>query len=147
MLKAFGRRPGVVGCALFLGAVVVAAPEVSWAKDRCTTKPAVCARLKAERAQRGASESKALVVRPVTPETRQLAPVALAADARCTTKPTVCARLRNEGALRTSVVPVTLASTPGERCTTKPVVCARLKNRPGQPAVTLAKDEAPTAVD
>lgn len=147
MLQLFGRRPGVVGCALALGALVAFAPEVGWAKERCTTKPVVCARLKAQRAQQGTSPSGALVVRAATPQTRELAPVALSQEARCTTKPSVCARLRNEGVARNEAVPVRLATTGGERCTTKPVVCARLKNRPGQPAMTLANEQAPSAVD
>lgn len=141
-MQPFRRGPGVFGPALLLGGLVFALPEVSWAKERCTTKPSVCARLKAQRAQQGGE----LATAPrQTPQ-----PVALSADARCQLKPGVCSRLRNEAIARGGDAPVQVAaysSGTTERCTTKPMVCARLKSRPGQPPLTLANEPGPSAVD
>lgn len=127
---------------LLLGGVVFMAPDVGEAKERCATKPVVCARLKAQRAQQPAAREGSLVVRAAAPN------AALAsADTRCSSKPMVCARLRNQDPRPApALAPVQLASQ-GERCTTKPVVCARLKNKAGAPVI-LANDEAPaTSVD
>jgi hypothetical protein len=108
-----------------------AAPGESEAAERCNTKPAVCARLKAQRAARTAP--------PVRQEVA-------AATPRCTTKPVLCARLAAMGA-RPAAAPVTLASS-SDRCTTKPAVCARLRMRPSSAPVTFANTPAaPEAVD
>lgn len=145
MLQLFRRGPGVFGSALLLGGLVLAIPEVSWAKERCTTKPAVCARLQAQRAQQGAPST--VLAAAAAPRPAQ--PAALSADARCQLKPGVCARLRNVAAARGVEAPVQVAAYAGatERCTTKPMVCARLKSRPGQPPLTLASEPGPSAVD
>lgn len=149
MTQLFRHRPGVVGAALLLGGLLLAAPEVSWAGERCTTKPMVCARLKAERAQQGRAPSGALATRAALPGAPQTQPAALTAEARCRLKPGVCSRLRNEVVARGGDAPVQVAaySTGTERCTTKPMVCARLKARPGQPALTLASEPGPSAID
>ena len=116
--------------AAVLGALVWFAPAESEAAPRCTSKPAVCARLANEKRARATTPAPA-------------APVAVAVarneKPRCTTKPTVCARLDAIGARRPSP-PVTLAqnSAAGPRCTTKPAVCARLRMRPEAPPMTFA---------
>lgn len=146
MLQLFTRRPGVLGAALLLGGLVMAAPEVSWAGERCKTKPAVCARLKAQRAQQGAP-AETFAARPAVPA-RALAQYS---DASCTLKPGVCARLRNEAAARGyQPAPVQVASYytgTSSRCTSKPAVCARLENGPSRRPVTLANEPGPSAVD
>lgn len=118
-----------------LGALMWAAPGESQAAERCHSKPAVCARLKAQKAARA------------TPPPRQEAVAVAAATPRCATKPVVCARLAAKGT-RPAAAPVTLASNDSERCTTKPMVCARLRMRPTSSPVTLANTPtAPEAVD
>lgn len=113
--------PGAV-----LGALVWLVPGVSEAAPRCTSKPAVCARLAQQKAARATPAAPLMVAQ---------------ADraSRCTTKPTVCARLGTEGT-RAASPPVTLAQSfaPDARCSTKPAVCARMKMRPSAPDLTLA---------
>lgn len=150
MLELFGRRPTVAGAALLLGGLLLAAPSVSWAGERCTTKPMVCARLKAERAQRVSAPSSTFEAGAVKPAPVPLQAMALSAEARCKVKPSVCARLRNESAARgQSQAPAQLASYSGttERCTSKPMVCARLKNAPGRTPITMANEPGPSSVD
>jgi hypothetical protein len=121
--------------ALAVGAGLWLAPSQADAAPRCSSKPAVCARI--------ANERKA---RPQpAPHARATAtPAALAsnAPAHCSSKPIVCARLEAMGAHRAPQPPVTLASTAaGDRCTSKPAVCARLKLKPKAAPMTLAKDD------
>lgn len=121
-----------------LGALMWAAPAEAEAAERCNSKPAVCARLKTQKAQRAAR---------ATPPPRQEAVTVAAATPRCTTKPAVCARLAARGH-RPAAPPVTLASNGSERCTTKPMVCARLRMRPTSAPVTFANTvTAPETVD
>jgi hypothetical protein len=119
--------------AFMLGALFWLAPGESQARERCTTKPIVCARLETLRAQRASTPP-----RPAPDRTVQHAQVARN-DARCTTKPNVCARMRAMGT-KPALPPVTLAnsSDPGQRCTSKPMVCARLKFRSQATPMTLA---------
>lgn len=83
------------------------------ASDRCTTKPAVCARLKAQKA-------------PVTADKKGALSVGLAE--RCTTKPAICARDKAKAsrinAAQVSVGPEVTSKAPS-RCISKPMVCAR----------------------
>jgi hypothetical protein len=125
----------VAGPAL-LAILIWFAPSESEARAACSSKPAVCARLKAQQAQR--ATTPALSPAPARLATSQ--------TARCTTKPIVCARIEAIGA-RPAAPPVTMAAMPIERCTTKPAVCARLKMQPSSTPVTLANAEtAPRAV-
>ena len=118
-----------------LGALMWVVPGESEAGERCKSKPAVCARLKAQRAARA------------TPPLPEEATRVAAAPPRCATKPVVCARLAAIGA-RPAAPPVTLATNGGDRCTTKPAVCARLRMRPSSSPVTFAKTPAaPALVD
>lgn len=114
------------------GALFWLAPSESEAAPRCTSKPAVCARLAAVAKQRA--------VQPVQIAAPRATPVAQNDRARCTTKPAVCARQDALAAQRPAVPPVTLAmgTDTGSRCATKPAVCARLKMRDNAPPVTLA---------
>lgn len=122
-----------------LGALMWAAPVESEAAQSCKTKPAVCARLKAQKAQRAARQE-------APPARQEASRVAAATTPRCSTKPVVCARLAAMGA-RPAAAPVTLASS-SDRCTTKPAVCARLRMRPSSSPVTFANTPAaPAAVD
>ena len=116
--------------AVAFGVGVWLAPSIGEAAPTCTTKPAVCARLAAQKAARTPA------VRPAPTA------VASATSARCTTKPVVCARLESQP-LRTPSPPVTLAqnSAAGPRCTTKPAVCARLRMRPTGAPITLAEND------
>lgn len=126
-------RAWLPAVAALLGAGVWLAPSESDAAPRCTSKPAVCARLAAERKAR--SEPARVVSTPAS------AVVARAAAPRCTSKPIVCARQRQLG-IRPAPLPVTLARSEadGARCTSKPAVCARLRMRPSASPVTLASD-------
>lgn len=114
------------------GALFWLTPSVSEAAPRCSSKPAVCARLAAAEKQRAAQ--------PVTVAAPRATPVAQNERSRCTTKPAVCARQDALAAQRPASPPVTLAmgSQTGSRCATKPAVCARLKLRDNAPPVTLA---------
>lgn len=127
-------RAWLPAVAALLGAGVWLAPSESEAAPRCTSKPAVCARLAAERKAR--SEPARVVASTPAP-----AVVARAAAPRCTSKPIVCARQRQLG-IRPAPLPVTLARSEadGARCTSKPAVCARLRMRPSASPVTLASD-------
>jgi hypothetical protein len=121
----------VVGAGLWL------APSDAAAAPRCSSKPAVCARIAAERKAR---PQPAPVVARAT-----AAPAAVASysPTQCGSKPIVCARLEARGGLRAAQPPVTLArhEAAGDRCTSKPAVCARLKLRPKAAPMTLAADE------
>lgn len=129
-----------VWSALVVGGLVWAAPAVSSAKERCTTKPVVCARLKAVRAAEAERERGEAYVAP-----SRTAQLQTSRAERCTTKATVCARLRNSPGV---AAPVYLAVNPGaERCTTKPAVCARLKLQRDAAPVILANEGAPSSVD
>lgn len=135
-----GRTLRGVWAALVLGGLVWAAPAVSSAKERCTTKPMVCARLKAVRAAEAERERAEVYAAP-----SRTAQWQAGRAERCISKPTVCARLRNSPGV---AAPVYLAANPGaERCTTKPAVCARLKLQRDAAPVTLAKEGAPSSVD
>lgn len=109
-------------------------PSDSEAAPRCTTKPAVCARLAREKAARATTPAPAPIA------VRASAPVVAGTD-RCISKPAVCARLR-DGDLRPASQPQTVVASVDRTapCTTKPIVCARLRSRPGAPAVTLASN-------
>lgn len=111
-------------------------PSEAAAEARCTSKPAVCSRIAAERKAR---QQPAPVARSVASP----AAVASRSPTRCNSKPIVCARLESSGGLRAPQPPVTLArnAAAGERCTSKPVVCARLKMRPKAGPMTLAASE------
>ena len=115
------------------GVGVWLAPSIGAAAPTCTTKPAVCARLAAQK-----------VVGRAPAERPTATVVASAASARCTSKPVVCARLESQPQ-RAPSAPVTLArnSAAGPRCTTKPAVCARLRMRPTGAAITLAESDSP----
>jgi hypothetical protein len=119
------------------GALFLLAPSESDAAPRCSTKPAVCARLAAAEKQRA--------VTPVVVAAPRPAPVAQNDRARCTTKPAVCARQDAMAAQRPASPPVTLAqsSQSGPRCASKPAVCARLRMRDNAPPVTLAGESDP----
>jgi hypothetical protein len=112
------------------------------AREHCSTKPAVCARLKATRNARATTP-----VQTATP--RATEPVTLAsASSRCTTKPAVCARLAQREPRPRAASPIFVAqASPAARCASKPAVCARLKMRESQAAVTLAAGDAPSATD
>lgn len=131
--KAWAIRGG--WAALVLGGIVLAAPAESAAKERCTTKPVVCARMKALRAADA----------PRSVETAAVAQRQDARAGRCTTKAVVCARLRNAPAAPPPMY--VAANAAAERCTTKPSVCARLKVRRDAAPVTLANDGAPPTID
>ncbi len=136
-------RAGLLGRVLvpafLLGAVVWLAPGESQARERCTTKPIVCARLESLKAQRASTPP---------PPVQTARHAQLAREARCTTKPNVCARMRAMGT-KPALPPVTLASSsdPGQRCTSKPMVCARLKSRSQGTPVTLANAQSQTGHD
>jgi hypothetical protein len=119
--------------AAVLGAMFWLAPSESQAAPRCSTKPAVCARIAAAEKQR-AAKPVALAATP------RATPVAQNDKSRCITKPAVCARQDAMAAQRPASAPVTLAqaSVSGPRCATKPAVCARLRMRDNAPPVTLA---------
>lgn len=121
--------------ALALGAGVWLAPSDASAAPRCTSKPAVCARIANERKAR--PQPAPVVATPAA------TPVAANTTARCTSKPIVCARVEQAGGLRAAQPPVTLARTEatGDRCTSKPAVCARLKMKAKAPPMTLAADQ------
>lgn len=121
--------------ALAVGAGLWLAPTEAAAAPRCTSKPAVCARIANERKARPQPAPLARVT--ATP-----AALARNTSAHCSSKPIVCARLEALGAHRAPQPPVTLASTAaGDRCTSKPAVCARLKLKPKAAPMTLAKDD------
>ena len=118
-----------------LGLGLWLAPSDASAAPRCTSKPAVCARLAAERKAR---PQPAPVARTVA------APAAVASysPTRCSSKPIVCARLESQGGVKVAQPPITLASNAaGDRCTSKPAVCARLRMKPKAEPMTLAADE------
>jgi hypothetical protein len=123
--------------ALAVGAGFWLAPSDADAAPRCTSKPAVCARIANERKARPQAAPVFTAGRTATP-----AAVARNTPARCSSKPIVCARLESLGGARTPQPPVTLASSgDGDRCTSKPAVCARLKMKPKAEPMTLAKDD------
>lgn len=135
-----GRMLRSVWSALVLGGLVWAAPAVSSAKERCTTKPMVCARLKAVRAAEAERAQGEAYTQP-----SRTAQLQTGKAERCITKPTVCARLRNAPPV---AAPVYFAANPGtERCISKPAVCARLKLQRDAAPVTLAKEGMPSSVD
>jgi hypothetical protein len=113
--RAAGVRHGLAHGLLAFG-LFGAAPAEAEAEESCNTKPAVCARLKAERRNRPHGSPPIL---PPMPPLRT-----------CTTKPAVCARLMAQGAWPAEPVPVVTMTSrnldPG-KCTSKPAVCARLK--------------------
>lgn len=118
-----------------LGAGLWLAPSDASAAPRCTSKPAVCARLAAERKARPAPA-------PVARTVAAPAAVANYSPTRCSSKPIVCARLESQGGIKAAQPPVTLASNAaGDRCTSKPAVCARLRMKPKAEPMTLAADE------
>ncbi len=84
------------------------------AEKRCTSKPAVCMRLKAQAAHKAAQPKPA--------------PSQQKAEKRCTSKPAVCMRLKAQEAARVEagVEPPRFTPRP-QRCTTKPAICMRLK--------------------
>jgi hypothetical protein len=121
--------------AFAIGAGLWLAPSPAAAAPRCTSKPAVCARIANERKARPQPA-------PVARTTATPAALARNGSARCSSKPIVCARLESMGGARTPQPPVTLASNAaGDRCTSKPAVCARLKLKPKAAPMTLAKDD------
>jgi hypothetical protein len=135
-----GRTLRSVWSAVVLGGLVWTAPAVSSAKERCATKPMVCARLKAMRAAEAERAQREAYTQP-----SRTAWLQAGRAERCTTKPTVCARLRNAPAV---AAPVYLAGNSGaERGTTKPAVCARLKLQRSAAPVTLAKEGMPSSID
>jgi hypothetical protein len=121
----------VLPAAVF-GAMFWLAPSESQAAPRCSSKPAVCARLAAVEKQRAA--------KPVVVAAPRATPVAQNEKSRCITKPAVCARQDALATQRPPAPPVTLAqgSQAGSRCATKPAVCARLRLRDNAQPVTLA---------
>lgn len=121
--------------AAVLGAGLWLLPSDASAAPRCSSKPAVCARIANERKAR---PQPAPIARTAS------APATLARNSspRCSSKPIVCARLESMGGMRAPQPPVTLASNAaGDRCTSKPAVCARLKLKPKSAPMTLAKDD------
>jgi hypothetical protein len=121
--------------AAVLGAGLWLLPSDASAAPRCSSKPAVCARIANERKAR---PQPAPIARTVS------APATLArhSSSRCGSKPIVCARLESMGGTRAPQPPVTLAShAAGDRCNSKPAVCARLKLKPKAAPMTLAKDD------
>lgn len=121
--------------ALAVGAGLWLAPGHAAAAPRCSSKPAVCARIANERKARPQPAPMARV--PATS-----AGLASNPSSRCSTKPIVCARLEAMGGRRAPQPPVTLASgAAGERCTSKPAVCARLKLKPKAAPMTFANDD------
>lgn len=88
-----------------LMATLLSAPAE--AAPRCTSKPAVCSRLRSVAKQR-----------PTVPVVR-----AASTTPRCTSKPAVCSRLKHQ-ADRPKAARAAVSTTP--RCTSKPAVCARL---------------------
>ena len=121
--------------AAVFGAGLWLLPSDASAAPRCSSKPAVCARIANERKAR---PQPAPIARTApTPAT-----VARHSSARCSSKPIVCARLESMGGTRAPQPPVTLASHgAGDRCSSKPAVCARLKLKPKAAPMTLAKDD------
>jgi hypothetical protein len=121
--------------AVVLGAGLWLVPSDASAAPRCSSKPAVCARIANERKAR--PQPAVMMRTPSTPVT-----VAQRSSARCSSKPIVCARLESMGGTRAPQPPVTLAShAAGDRCTSKPAVCARLKLKSKAAPMTLAKDD------
>jgi hypothetical protein len=121
--------------ATVLGAGLWLLPSDAGAAPRCSSKPAVCARLANERNARPRAA-------PIARTAPTPAAVALHSSARCSSKPIVCARLESMGGTRAPQPPVTLAShAAGDRCSSKPAVCARLKLKPKAAPMTLAKDD------
>lgn len=99
-----------------MGAGIAVAPDAH-AGDRCTTKPAVCARLKAQAQQAGEAS-------PAAPKAR------VESGDRCTSKPAVCVRLKAEKAQLTAAAQAAPAEVSKSRaaplrCTSKPAVCMR----------------------
>ncbi|HTV18669.1 MAG TPA: hypothetical protein VMG12_08365 [Polyangiaceae bacterium] len=138
-----GRRLlGALIPAAALGLGLWLAPSDAAAAPRCTSKPAVCARIANERKARPQAA-------PVVARAQQPAPVAInRSPTQCGSKPIVCARLQANGTLRAAQPPVTLArnAAAGDRCTSKPAVCARLKMKAKGAPMTLAGDD-PRQVD
>lgn len=134
-----GRRTlGALIPALAVGVGLWFAPSDADAAPRCTSKPAVCARIANERKAR----PQAATASPVVRTSAAPAAVARTTPTRCSSKPIVCARLEATGGARAPQPPVTLASTAaGDRCTSKPAVCARLKLKPKAAPMTLASDD------
>jgi hypothetical protein len=121
--------------AAVLGAGLWLFPSDASAAPRCSSKPAVCARIANERKAR---PQPAPVARSASTPTI----LARNSPARCSSKPIVCARLESMGGTRAPQPPVTLAShAASDRCTSKPAVCARLKLKPKAAPMTLAKDD------
>jgi len=121
--------------AVAVGAGLWLAPSDASAAPRCTSKPAVCARIANERKARP---------QPAPIARTSAAPVAMnASPSRCSSKPIVCARLEQNGGVKAAQPPITLArnAAAGDRCTSKPAVCARLKMRPKDAPMTFASDE------
>lgn len=122
--------------ALAVGAGLWLAPSEADAAPRCTSKPAVCARIANERKARPQAAPVARTDAAPALVARNASPTA------CGSKPIVCARLESRGGVRAAQPPVTLASNAaGDRCTSKPAVCARLKMKPKAAPMTLAQDE------
>jgi hypothetical protein len=121
--------------AAVLGAGLWLFPSEASAAPRCSSKPAVCARIANERKARPQPAPIARTASTPTTLARQ-------SSSRCNSKPIVCARLESMGGVRAPQPPVTLAShAAGDRCTSKPAVCARLKLKPKAAPMTLAKDD------
>jgi hypothetical protein len=139
--KGWGRGRAIRAgwAALVLGGLVWAAPAESAAKERCTTKPVVCARMKALRAADARRSAEAAPVPVHVAQYRDARPE------RCTSKAIVCARLRNAPFAPPPMY--VAAQSTGDRCTTKPSVCARLKVRRGGEPVTLANDGTAPTID
>jgi hypothetical protein len=132
-------RPRILGCALTLGGMALA-PSESWAEERCTTKPVVCARMRALRAAQ-----PGVVSTSPSGQARHPGPTVCALvleDTPCRTKPSSCARQRSEW--HSVIVPARVASYPvAERCSSKPGVCTLSKSRGSETSPVYWTNAAP----
>ena len=136
-------RPRILGCALTLGGMALA-PAESWAEERCTTKPAVCARMKALRAAQPGRVSASPSGQARHPGATATVCALVLEDTRCRTKPISCARQPREWHSVRVTVPARVASYPmTERCSSKPGVCTRWKSRGSESSPVYWVNAAP----
>lgn len=143
--RTMAKLAGVVLALGAFGATALTTQDAE-ARDRCTSKPAVCARLKAQEA-RAEEQAKARAQDQARAAASQRPEMERPRFAVCTTKPAVCSRLLKRdgeptvqsqqvvygGALMEQVTVAEVRpeadKAPRQRCTSKPAVCARLGNR------------------